>query len=41
MKEDKSKWAPKPEGMNEFSYSMGQRQIAQAKAQGRWRGNNY
>ncbi len=40
-KEDKSQWAPKPEGMNYHSYAMGQRQIAQAKARGGWRGNNY
>lgn len=32
---------PKPSGMSIASWSMGQRQIVQAKAQGRWGRNNY
>ena len=32
---------PKPSGISLASWSMGQRQIAQAKANGRWRGNDY
>jgi hypothetical protein len=34
-------WAPKPKSMNINSWAMAQRQIAQAKARGTWRGNRY
>jgi hypothetical protein len=34
-------YAPKPKGMDFNAWSMGQRQIAQAKMRGNWRGNQY
>ena len=37
----KNGYRPKPAGMSIASWSMGQRQIVRAKANGRWRGNNY